>query len=136
MVVVKDLKTAEPLGGVTLEFYDYQQQLLGTMTTTTDGKAVFESKDVPFAIIAKSGSQRGYLRLMDGESLSLSGFDVSGDYINKGLKGFIYGERGVWRPGDSVYLSFILEDKNKVLPPTHPLFLNCKTPKGQLSIVR
>ena len=132
MVVVTDLKSAEPLGGVALEFYDYQQQLLGTMTTTTDGKAVFESKDVPFALVAKSGSQRGYLRLMDGESLSLSGFDVSGDYISKGLKGFIYGERGVWRPGDSVYLSFILEDKNKILPPTHPVVFELQNPQGTI----
>ena len=70
--------------------------------------------------------------LMDGESLSLSGFDVSGDYINKGLKGFIYGERGVWRPGDSVYLSFILEDKNKVLPPTHPVVFELQNPQGTI----
>jgi uncharacterized protein YfaS (alpha-2-macroglobulin family) len=59
-VVVTDLKTTDPLAGVALEFYDYQQQLLGTMTTTADGKAVFASKDVPFALIAKNGSQRGY----------------------------------------------------------------------------
>jgi uncharacterized protein YfaS (alpha-2-macroglobulin family) len=129
-VVVTDLKTTEPMAGVTLEFYDYQQQLIGSMTTSPEGKAIFESKNIPFALIAKNGSQRGYMRLMDGESLSLSGFDVSGDYISKGLKGFIYGERGVWRPGDSVYLSFILEDKNKVLPPSHPVVFEFQNPQG------
>jgi uncharacterized protein YfaS (alpha-2-macroglobulin family) len=131
-VVVNDLKTTEPVSGVTLEFYDYQQQLLGSMTTSPEGMAIFNSKDTPFAVVAKNGSQRGYMRLMDGESLSLSGFDVSGDYINKGLKGLIYGERGVWRPGDSVYLSFILEDKNKALPPTHPVVFEFQNPQGTI----
>ncbi|WP_276373042.1 MG2 domain-containing protein [Chryseolinea sp. H1M3-3] len=129
-VIVNDLKTTEPMNGVTLEFYDFQQQLLGSMTTSQDGRALFVSKDVPFAVVAKNGSQRGYMRMMDGESLSLSGFDVSGDYINKGLKGFIYGERGVWRPGDSVYLSFILEDKNKILPAAHPVVFELQNPQG------
>ncbi len=131
-VVVNDLKTTEPIAGVTLEFYDFQQQLLGSTTTSGEGKATFLSKGIPFALIAKNGSQRGYLRLMDGESLSLSGFDVSGDYINKGLKGFIYGDRGVWRPGDSVYLSLILEDKNKILPPTHPVIFELQNPQGTI----
>lgn len=132
VVVVNDLKSTEPMGGVSLEFYDYQQQLLGSMTTSPDGKATFNSKNEPFFVVAKNGSQRGYMRLMDGESLSLSGFDVSGDYINNGLKGFIYGERGVWRPGDSVYLSFILEDKNKVLPATHPVVFEFQNPQGTI----
>jgi uncharacterized protein YfaS (alpha-2-macroglobulin family) len=129
-IVVNDIKTTQPLSGVTLEFYDYQQQLLGTLSTGADGTAVFESKETPFAVIAKSGAQRGYMRLVDGESLSLSGFDVSGEYVAKGLKGFIYGDRGVWRPGDSLYLNFILEDKNKKLPATHPVVFELQNPQG------
>jgi uncharacterized protein YfaS (alpha-2-macroglobulin family) len=132
IVVVNDLKTTEPMSGVTIDLYNYQQQLLGTMTTSAEGKAEFKSDETPFAFIAKSGSQRGYMRMMDGESLSLSGFDVSGDYVNKGLKGFIYGERGVWRPGDSVYLSFILEDKNKMLPAAHPVVFEFQNPQGTI----
>jgi alpha-2-macroglobulin len=129
-VVVNDLKTTQPLSGVTLDFYDYQQQLLGTLSTGTDGTATFDSKQTPFVVIAKSGAQRGYMRLIDGESLSLSGFDVSGEYVAKGLKGFIYGDRGVWRPGDSLYLNFILEDKNKTLPATHPVVFELQSPQG------
>ncbi len=130
MVIVTDLKTTQPIGNVSLEFYDFQQQPLGTATTSSDGKAVFNSKDSPFAVIAKNGAQRGYMRLTDGESLSLSGFDVSGDYIDKGLKGLIYGERGVWRPGDSLFLSFMLEDRNKTLPSTHPVVFELQNPQG------
>ena len=75
----------------------------------------------PFILIAKKGDQRGYLKMRDGESLSLSKFDVSGSQVKKGVKGFIYAERGVWRPGDSIYLSFVLEDADRVLPSNHPV---------------
>ena len=70
----------------------------------------------PYLLIAKHGDQRGYLRLDDGSSLSLSKFDVSGKIVEKGIKGFIYGERGVWRPGDTLYVMFILEDEENIIP--------------------
>jgi alpha-2-macroglobulin len=131
-IIVTDLKTAQPLSGVQLELYDYQQQILGTASTGTDGKAVISTKENPFVLVAKQGVQRGYLQLQDGRSLSLSNFDVSGEVVQKGLKGFLYGERGVWRPGDSLHLSFILEDKNKLLPPAHPVIFELQNPQGQI----
>ncbi|RAV99397.1 alpha-2-macroglobulin family protein [Pseudochryseolinea flava] len=132
IVFVTDLKSAKPIADVQVDLYDYYQQLIGTATTNAEGKAELKSKEQPFALIAKSGLQRGYLKLQDGESLSLSNFDVSGEVLQEGLKGFIYGDRGVWRPGDSLYLTFILEDKNKVLPPTHPVVFELQNPQGQI----
>ena len=90
-------------------------------------------QDKPFVLIAKKGKQRGYLRLSDASSLSLSMFDVSGEEIKKGVKGFLYGERDVWRPGDIMYLTFILEDKLKSLPANHPVVLELTNPLGQLT---
>ena len=133
VVFINDLKTTQPQSGVQVELYDFQQQLLGTASTGTDGKATIPSKQTPFALIARSGAQRGYLKLMDGESLSLSNFDVGGEQVDKGLKGFIYGERGVWRPGDSLYLTFLLEDKLKLLPQTHPVVMELQNPQGQVA---
>ena len=62
------------------------------------------------------GKDKAWLRLAENSALSLSNFDVSGQHVQMGVKGFIYGERGVWRPGDEIYLSLILEDKLGVLP--------------------
>jgi hypothetical protein len=132
-VVVNDLKTTKPLSGVQIELYDYQQQLVATATTDGEGKALIDSKKNPFVLIAKQGTQRGYLKLQDGESLSVSNFDVGGEQVRQGIKGFLYGERGVWRPGDSLYLSFILEDKLKLLPPTHPVVFELQNPQGQIA---
>ncbi|RZJ62374.1 MAG: hypothetical protein EOO45_22555, partial [Flavobacterium sp.] len=49
----------------------------------------------------------------------------------KGLKGYIYGERGVWRPGDTLFIGFILNDKEAKLPTSHPITLKLSDPNGK-----
>lgn len=132
LVAVTDLKTTEPLAGTKLTFYNYAQQMIGEQTTDGDGIARIELKKQPFIVVAEKGDQSGYLRLMDGGSLSLSRFDTEGNKAQKGLKGFIYGERGVWRPGDSLHLNFILEDKANQLPGNHPITYEIYDARNQL----
>lgn len=131
--VVTSLITTKPLANIAVEIYDYQLQLLKILHTNTEGmcEAVFGKK--PFLMVAKSGAQRGYLKMDDGSSLSVSAFDVSGEQVQKGIKGFIYGERGVWRPGDTLFLNFILEDKQNILPKNHPVQFELLNPQGQVS---
>jgi uncharacterized protein YfaS (alpha-2-macroglobulin family) len=62
----------------------------------------------------------------------LSKFDVAGAEIKNGIKAFIFGERGVWRPGDTLFLGCIIEDKNNKLPKDHPVELQLVSPRGQL----
>ncbi|MES2690720.1 MAG: hypothetical protein V4658_09975, partial [Bacteroidota bacterium] len=94
LFAVSDLISTKPLSGVTLDVLDYQQQLIVTATTDGQGIAKMTPSRKPFLLVAKHKEQRGYLKLDDGSSLSLSHFDVSGNVVQKGLKGFIYGERG------------------------------------------
>lgn len=133
LVFVTNLLTAEPVSGAKVEILNFQQQMIGSEQSNSDGIVKIEqSKDKPFLVIVSQGNQRGYLKLDDGSSQSVSSFDVSGEIIQKGLKGFIYGERGAWRPGDSLHLAFILEDENKSLPANHPVILEIYNPQGQL----
>jgi alpha-2-macroglobulin len=129
---VADLNTTDPISGVTLEVYNYQQRLLETLTTDSDGWASKKIDGNPFLLVAKNGKERGYLRLDNGTALSVSNFDVSGATYTKGLKGMIYGERGVWRPGDDIFLTFVLEDKEKSLPSEYPVNLEFSNPQGQI----
>ncbi|WP_165021019.1 alpha-2-macroglobulin family protein [Dysgonomonas sp. ZJ279] len=132
-VAINDVLTTKPLSGVTIDVYNYQMQRIGTAKTDGDGFASVDYKGgVPFVVIATKGKEKGYLKVSSNLSLSLSNFDVSGKEIQKGLKGYIYGERGVWRPGDSIYITFILEDKSQTLPKDHPVSLEFYTPRGQL----
>ena len=129
---VANLINTNAIRNVTIEIYDYQKQLLLSGKTDHDGFCTLQLERKPYLIIARSGNQRGYLRIDDGSSLSYSNFDVSGEVLQKGLKGFIYGERGVYRPGDTVFLTFILEDKIKQLPDHHPIILELYNPQGQM----
>ncbi|MBC7419023.1 MAG: hypothetical protein H7325_12835, partial [Pedobacter sp.] len=131
-IVATDLLTAKPLSSINFDLMDYQKQIIYSGKTDGDGFAKFDLKKTPFLLIAKNGAERGYLKLDDGNSLPLSRFNVGGDMVQNGLKGFIYGERGVWRPGDSVFVSFMLEDKLKKLPDNYPVSMEFYNPKGQL----
>jgi uncharacterized protein YfaS (alpha-2-macroglobulin family) len=129
---VTHLQTTEPLSGVELELFDYQLQSMGKFWTNRQGQVMTEPERKPFLLVARMGKQRGYLRLDDGSSLSMSRYDVQGQAYHKGIKGFLYGERGVWRPGDEMYLNFILEDENGTLPPNHPVTFELIGPRGQV----
>lgn len=133
LVFATDLKSAKPASGVEVTLYSYQLQPIGAAKTDNEGKVVIESKQTPFAVVARNGAERGYLRLPNGEALRVSNFDVSGEVVQKGLKGFLYGERGVWRPGDSLHLTFILEDRSKSLPANHPVVFELSNPQGQVT---
>lgn len=128
---VSNLISTEPMAGVALKIYNYQKQLITTVQTDGEGMASVDLKSKPFLLVAEKDGQFAYLRLDDGSSLSLSNFDVGGQVVQKGIKGYVYGERGVWRPGDKIYLTLILEDEQQQLPENHPVIFELINPKGQ-----
>jgi len=131
-VYVTDLITAQPISGASVEVYNYQQIKLAETSSNSDGIAVIDLSQKPYFIVVSWGKETGYLTLTDGGSLSLSMFDVGGEIVQHGIKGFLYGERGVWRPGDSLFLTFILDDQAGTLPKNHPVNFSFYNPRGQL----
>ncbi|MFI2741468.1 alpha-2-macroglobulin family protein [Zhouia sp. PK063] len=131
-VSVNDIVNTLPLAGTNVTFYNYQQQPIGSVITKNDGTNTFKSKVPAFFAIASRNKQKTYLKLDDGNVLSMSKFDVAGVALQKGIKGYMYGERGVWRPGDSIYLSFILDDNINKLPANHPVKFELSDPYGKV----
>lgn len=129
---ITSLVTSKPLENVEVSLLNYQQQVVGSGTTGADGFVRISYKEKPYLLIAKNGKERGYLKVDDGSSLSLGAFDVSGRTVSGGIKAYLYGERGVWRPGDTLFLTCILEDKKNILPEKHPVIFELHNPKGQL----
>lgn len=129
-VFVTDIKTSAPISGATVEFYSFAQQLLSTTSSGSDGYAEYSGEEAPAFVKVINGNQTGYLRVGPEQSLSFSSFDVGGaSYVN-GLKGYIYGERGVWRPGDTLFLTFVLQDLDKTLPESHPIEMELVNSRG------
>jgi uncharacterized protein YfaS (alpha-2-macroglobulin family) len=132
IVAVNDLITTNPLNGVTVSAYNYQQQKITEGHTDNEGLVHLIYHERPYTIVATHDKQKSYLRVDDGVSLSLSSFDVAGAEIKKDINGFIYGEREVWRPGDTIFLSFMLQDLNETLPANHPVVFELYNVQNQL----
>ncbi len=45
IIIANDLKSTQPLAGVQLELYDYQQQLIGSANTGSDGKSTIVTQE-------------------------------------------------------------------------------------------
>ncbi len=130
--LVTDLRTAEPLERAEVQVLDFQQQSLATGITDVNGLVSFELKSEPFLLVASFDQQIGYLKLDDGLALSMSTFDVSGAEVANGIKGFLYTERGVWRPGDTMFIGFILSNPDDRLPADHPIVFELRNSRDQL----
>lgn len=116
----------------TIKVLDFQLQVLDEAKTNSNGMVSFNPVRRPFLVIAEANGQKSYLKLDDGSSLTMSNFDVSGDRIRNGIKGFIYEERGVWRPGNDIFLSFMLEDTEDRVPSDQPVIFEFRDPQGNL----
>ena len=133
-VLVHNLLNTEPEKEVTVRLYGFQNQQLGQGVTDAQGRVTIDAgSGRPYYIAASQGMQRAYLRVDNGSALSVSSFDVSGQVVQKGIKGFIYGDRGVWRPGDTLHLGFMLNDRLQQLPEGHPVVMELYNPLGQLT---
>lgn len=130
-VIVTDILTALPESGVKVKFYDYQMQLIDEASTDNDGFVKTKLSRTPSFLVVEKGGRMGYLRMRDNSALSLSSFDVSGENASRGVKGYVYGERGVWRPGDTLNISLMIQDADETLPAGHPIVMDLTTPRGQ-----
>lgn len=130
-IAVNNIITTEPVSGASVELFTFQKQLLGKESTNGDGIATFDLNEQAFFAVVKKDKNTTYVKLDNGGSQSVSKFDVDGEVVQKGLKGYIYGERGVWRPGDTLFLAFILNDLASKLPTSHPIKLRLTDPLGK-----
>ena len=130
LVVATDIKSGQAYRNVKVVAYNAQHQPVAKGRTDAEGMLSFRPVSAPAYLIAERGDNLGFLRLARNEALSTNVFDTGGEQSSSGLKGFFYGERGVWRPGDDIYLTFIAHDKTGRFPRNYPLTLDLFDPKG------
>lgn len=127
-----DLLTAKPLSGTKVEVFSYQFQNVGQASTDGDGFATISSTEKPFFVVATDNGQKSYIKLENYSAQSIDVFDIEGNNCQKGMKCFVYGERGVWRPGDKVFLTMILSNGYNELPKDLPCQMELLNPSGQV----
>ncbi len=131
-IAASNLSTAAPIINARISVYNYQQQEIANGVTGEKGVLTLKTSQKPFLITARFANQTGYLKLDEASSQPVGHFDVGGEHVKQGIKGFFYGERGVWRPGDTIHITFVLHDPDKTLPPDHPVIFELRNARGQL----
>ncbi|MDA3944964.1 MAG: MG2 domain-containing protein [Bacteroidetes bacterium] len=129
---VTDLKTTQSLAGIEVSFYNLQNQLMGSGHTNNQGTLDLKFDDQPWLAVAKRGNEKTWLRVDEASALSYATFDVTGSESVEGLNAFIYGERGVWRPGDTIHLTMVVNDAENPLPENQPATLHLYNPENKL----
>ena len=136
-VLARSLETARPVGAATLALVARNNTVLGTSITNGDGIAHFPpgllrgggGVRAAFVTAATEAGDYNFLRLT-GAALDLSGRGVGGRAQAGGLDAFLYAERGIYRPGETVYLSAVLRDAEANATAGLPLTVKVLRPGG------
>ena len=134
------LSTAKPIQGVRARVYSNKNQLLGQIITDADGlgqlKVSPANGENPTVVVAdqvaseiQSGSSNAstswrnltWLDLRSG-AINLADGDTGGKpYLRTGFEAFVYTDRGVYRPGETVHLRAIVRGSEHAKPGTFPI---------------
>ena len=142
-VFANSIATTKPLANVAVKLMSRNSQVLATATTDGEGKAVLKGYIktspgyTPILISATQKSDYNYLNFSDN-TIATSRFDVGGLSLPAGgYQTFIYGERNLYRPGETAHLNIIVRNatwdvvqglpiKIKVTQPGGGTFLNLR----------
>ena len=131
-VFAYDVLSGKPVSGAKVKLYSFAQQELAKGSTDGEGQVSFPAQTDASFVVATSGKNYAYLDLKNEKALSTSNFDVSGTSYDGGIKAYIFGERGVWRPGDTLHVSVVTLFDDTPLPAGHPVVAQLRNPDGQL----
>lgn len=131
LVAATHLADAEPLAGVDLTLYSYQNQPVASARTDRRGIATLPESE-GFYLEGRWQGQRSALKFSDS-ALSFSGFEVGGaSGSGDATRAFVYADRGVHRPGDTIHLAAILRTEDGTFPDGQPIGLKVRNPQNQV----
>ena len=132
-VYVYQISDAQPASGAAVFAYNFQKQLIVKGNTDGNGHIQMQCENKPaFIVVTDRKGSKSVIKLNDGNALSYSRFNVDGEPVEKGVLGFVYSNRGVWRPGDEFQLNLMLADANGQLPENYPVVLEVTDASGRL----
>ena len=127
---ISSLSSGEPLSNATARLYDYQQQLLVESSSSTSGfMEVRTDQKASFAIVEHTEGY-AHVTLDDNNTNSLTEFDISGAKNSSNINAFIYADRGVHRPGDTIFLNAMVSLGDEDLSHSHPVKITVKDSRG------
>ncbi len=137
-VFVNSIKNAEPVEGVEVSVISSNNQELFQGRTDPTGVVKFIDdekilKDFSAQlIVAEKDDDFNYIDLRETQ-IETSRFDVGGEQgISPEYKTFVYSERNIYRPGETVNLSVIIRDDKIRLINDEPIYAKIISPTGKV----
>ena len=131
-VFVFDILSGKPVSGARVKVYDFVRQELAKGVSDRDGHLSIPVREAARFVVATGGGSWSYLDLKKEKALTTSNFDVSGTSHQDGIKAYIFGERGVWRPGDTLHIGTVVLFDDGELPVGHPVVAQLRNADGQV----
>jgi uncharacterized protein YfaS (alpha-2-macroglobulin family) len=135
-VFARSYASAKPLEGVRLSLVARDNDEVATAKTDSDGRADFDAGlmrakggDGPVVVMAYGDNQDFSFTDLRRSSFDLTDRGVGGREVPGPLDAYLYTERGVYRPGETVYLTAMLRDRIGAAA-TAPLTLVATRPDG------
>ncbi|WP_428566698.1 MAG: alpha-2-macroglobulin family protein [Solidesulfovibrio sp. DCME] len=126
-----------PVTGASVKVLSYQNQELAA--GTTDERGLFAAKvppktlgdKRPYLIVVQKGADVSYL-LYERFRVDTTGLDVSGAVMpTAGYTAFLYGERDIYRPGETLEGLAVVRDARLGVPPSMPVTVRLNDPQGR-----
>jgi uncharacterized protein YfaS (alpha-2-macroglobulin family) len=141
MVWVSSIKDLTPVADAKVTLISDQNQALASGRTdasgvwrTDDAKAL--AKGTPYMVTIEKGDDFSFL-LLNTMTVDTTGLDVGGaEPPGEGYTAFLYGERDIYRPGETLQGLALVRDGALHAPPSMPALLRHRDPQGRELEVR
>jgi len=130
-----DIKDGSIKPNTEIELYNLQKMPIAKLVSNDQGYAEYVGSQAPQFMVAKNSSGYSFMdfRTRDDNrnALNMSNYDITGGY-NGRPGAFIYSERDLYRPGDSIFLSVIFpaETEETSITKKLPAVVSIADPSG------
>ncbi|NWJ50414.1 MAG: alpha-2-macroglobulin family protein [Bacteroidetes bacterium] len=137
MVFANSIKDAKPMAGVKIDFISRNNQKVYSALTNGMGVAVLDNiatkaKGFTIGMISATLGDDFNFLMYDRSSVEMSRFDIAGKRtFDHGLDVFVYGDRDLYRPGDSVYINTLVRSIDLKTVQNIPLKVKIVAPNGK-----
>lgn len=137
LVWLNSLADTSAISGATVKVFTKTNQQVIQGVTDENGVVHFTDVDwsgdkKPFIITATTEDDLSFIEV-DKCALSETDFDIQGrPYLSANYEGFIYSDRGIYRPGETVHLRTIVRGAGFEVPESFPVVLKIKRPDARV----
>lgn len=137
VVLANSIMTTTPINNLEIKLISNNNQEIAHGSTNEQGIAIFKDlkKNNPtfsLAMVTASNAEDFNYILFDDTEIETSKFDISGKNANEaGMDAFIYGDREIYRPGETININTVIRKDNWDTPANIPIKILVKQPNGK-----